>query len=58
MRRPESSDVRHQSDYRMLASFDVNEIDEELIEASRAAIVHAEASQTANIELPVWVAPY
>ena len=45
-------------DYRLLASFDVNEIDEELIEMSRAAIVHAEASQTANIELPVWIAPY
>jgi Carboxypeptidase regulatory-like domain len=45
-------------DYRMLASFDVNEVDEELMEASRAAIVHADASQTANIELPVWTAPY
>jgi hypothetical protein len=45
-------------DYRMLASFDVNEVDEELMETSRAAIVHADASQTANIELPVWIAPY
>ncbi len=45
-------------DYRMLASFDVNEIDEEIMETSRAPIVHAEASQTANIELPVWIAPY
>jgi hypothetical protein len=45
-------------DYRMLASFDVNEIDEELVEMSRAAIVHADASQTTNIELPVWIAPY
>jgi carboxypeptidase family protein len=45
-------------DYRMLASFDVNEIDEELVEMSRAAIVHADASQTVNIELPVWIAPY
>jgi hypothetical protein len=45
-------------DYRMLASFDVNEIDEELIEASHAVIVHAEASQTANVELTVWIAPY
>jgi protocatechuate 3,4-dioxygenase beta subunit len=44
-------------DYRLLASFDVNEIDEDLLETSRAAIVHAEASQTANIELPVWIAP-
>jgi protocatechuate 3,4-dioxygenase beta subunit len=45
-------------DYRMVASFDVNEIDEELVELSRAAIVHADASQTTNIELPVWIAPY
>jgi len=44
-------------DYRLLASFDVNEIDEELIELSRAVVVHADASQTANIELPVWIAP-
>jgi hypothetical protein len=45
-------------DYRMLASFDLNEIDEELMETSRSPMVHAEASQTANIELPVWIAPY
>jgi hypothetical protein len=44
-------------DYRILASFDVNEIDEELIELSRAVVVHADALQTANIELPVWIAP-
>jgi len=45
-------------DYRLLASFDVNEIDEELIEASHAAAVHAEASQTAAIDLPLWIAPW
>jgi hypothetical protein len=44
-------------DYRVLASFDVNEIDEELVELSRAVVVHADASQTANIDLPVWIAP-
>jgi hypothetical protein len=44
-------------DYRLLASFDVNEIDEELIELSRAPVTHVEASQTATIELPVWIAP-
>ncbi|HEY6392645.1 MAG TPA: hypothetical protein VIX89_15290, partial [Bryobacteraceae bacterium] len=44
-------------DYRILASFDINEIDEELIEQSRAASVHADPTQTANIELPVWIAP-
>jgi hypothetical protein len=32
-------------------------IGEELIEMSRAAIVRAEASQTANVELPGWIAP-
>jgi len=45
-------------DYRALASFDVNEIDEELMEASQAAVIHAQASQTANIDLPVWIAPW
>ena len=44
-------------DYRALASFDVNEIDEELIEMSRAKVVRVEAAQTATIELPVWIAP-
>ncbi len=44
-------------DYRLLASFDVNEIDEELIELSRAVVVHAGASQTASIDLPLWIAP-
>jgi hypothetical protein len=44
-------------DYRLLASFDVNEIDEELIELSRAPATHVEASQTTTIELPVWIAP-
>ncbi len=44
-------------DYRVLASFDVNEIDEEQMEGSRATVVHAEASQTSNIELAVSVAP-
>ena len=41
----------------MLASFDVNEIDDELIELSRAVVVHADTAQTANIELAVWIAP-
>ena len=45
-------------DYRILASFDVNEIDEELMETSHAVVVHAGASQTATIELPVWMAPW
>jgi hypothetical protein len=45
-------------DYRALASFDVNEIDEELMEASQSAVIHAEASQTANIDLTVWIAPW
>ena len=44
-------------DYRMLASFDVNEIDEDLIEMSRAGVVRAGASQTATVDLPLWVAP-
>jgi len=44
-------------DYRILASFDVDEIDEELMDVSRATVLHAEASQTANFDLPLWIAP-
>jgi hypothetical protein len=45
-------------DYRVLSSFDVNEIDQDLIELSQAAVVHANASQTATVDLTVWVAPW
>lgn len=44
-------------DYRILASFDVNEIDEDLAELTRAPSVRAEASQTATVELALWIAP-
>ena len=44
-------------DYRVLASFDILEIDEDLIEQSHAPTVHAEARQTASIDLPIWTAP-
>ena len=45
-------------DYRALASFDVNEIDQDLMELSQAAVVHANASLTAKVDLTVWVAPW
>jgi hypothetical protein len=45
-------------DYRALASFDVNEIDQDLMELSQAAVVHANALHTATVELTVWVAPW
>jgi hypothetical protein len=44
-------------DYRILASFDVNEIDQDLMELSRAPIVHAEAAETTSVDVPVWNAP-
>jgi hypothetical protein len=44
-------------DYRMLGSFDVNEIDEDLIEQSNASTVHVDVSQIATIELSLWTAP-
>ena len=44
-------------DYRVLASFDVNEVDEDWIELSRAAAVHVDASQAATVQLALWVAP-
>jgi protocatechuate 3,4-dioxygenase beta subunit len=45
-------------DYRVLSSFDVNDVDQDLIELSQAAVVHADASRTAAIDLKVWVAPW
>lgn len=44
-------------DYRILASFDVYEVDQELLDQSQAPVVHVDASQTANIDLILWVAP-
>jgi protocatechuate 3,4-dioxygenase beta subunit len=44
-------------DYRILASFDVYEIDEEVLGMSQAQTVRVDASQTAHIDLTVWVAP-
>ncbi len=45
-------------DYRLLASFDVNEVDEEVLELARAVIVRADASQTATVDLTVWIATF
>ena len=45
-------------DYRVLASFDVNAIDEEIMQLSQAPILRAEPSQTATIDLAVWIAPW
>lgn len=44
-------------DYRILCSFDVDELDEDLLELSKAVVVHVEAGQTAAVDLPVWIAP-
>jgi len=44
-------------DYRILSTFDANEGDLELMELAGARLVHADALQTATIELPVWSAP-
>jgi hypothetical protein len=44
-------------DYRILASFDVSEIDEEIAEASRAPVIHAEPSRNVTLEVPIWIAP-
>jgi hypothetical protein len=45
-------------EYRVLASFDVSEMDEELAELSRSPVIHAKAGETAPIELSLWVAPW
>ena len=45
-------------DYRLLATFDVKEVDAELIDLSQAAVVSVGASQNTDVEVPVWVAPW
>ncbi|MCW5978897.1 MAG: hypothetical protein KIT09_12505 [Bryobacteraceae bacterium] len=45
-------------DYRAVASFDIHEVDEELIELSRAPVIAVEASRTTAIDLSLWIAPY
>ena len=44
-------------DYRMMATFDLSEVDEESMEVARAVTVHVEPSQTATVALTPWVAP-
>ena len=44
-------------DYRMLATFDVSEMDEETLEEARAVVVHAEQSQSPTVDLKLWIAP-
>jgi protocatechuate 3,4-dioxygenase beta subunit len=44
-------------DYRVVASYDITEIDEELLELSRARVIRVEASQKTAVELDLWMAP-
>ncbi len=44
-------------DYRLLATFDVTEIDEATLEEGQAITVRAEASQKTTADLSLWVAP-
>ena len=44
-------------EYRILATFDLSEVDEQALDEARAAPVRVSASQTANVDLTVWVAP-
>lgn len=44
-------------DYRLLASFDVSEIDEEALVLTNAPAIHADVSQTAAADLVLWMAP-
>ncbi len=44
-------------DYRVVGSFDLNEIDEEIVEECRAASVRVEASKDAAVDSRLWSAP-
>ena len=45
-------------DYRLVASFDLTEVDEESITAAQAVLADLDKSQTANADLGPWLAPY
>jgi hypothetical protein len=44
-------------EYRLLATFDISEPDEQLLDEARAPTVRVETSQRAVLELPLWIAP-
>jgi protocatechuate 3,4-dioxygenase beta subunit len=44
-------------DYRLLATFDATEVDEELLDAARAVNVHTEQSNLKSADLTLWIAP-
>lgn len=44
-------------DYRLLASFDLREANAEIMDQANAPKTRAEASESASVELPLWLAP-
>jgi len=44
-------------DYRVMASFDLSEVDEEILDAARAPITRLDAGQRMTADLPLWIAP-
>ena len=44
-------------DYRLLATFDLSEVDEETLDGARAVAVHVDPSQAATADLSPWIAP-
>jgi hypothetical protein len=44
-------------DYRMMATFDVTEVDEEKLGEAHAITVHVDPAGSATVELPLWIAP-
>jgi hypothetical protein len=45
-------------DYRIVASYDLTEVDEESVELAKAVTVRVEKSQTATADLAPWLSPY
>jgi protocatechuate 3,4-dioxygenase beta subunit len=42
-------------DYRLLATFDLSEVDEIALDEARAAVIHVDGSQKAAAELTLWI---
>ena len=44
-------------DYRLLSTFDISEVDEEVLDEAQAVTVKVEVSQKSSLDLAVWAAP-
>jgi hypothetical protein len=44
-------------DYRVLATFDISEVDEEILDAAHVSVTRLDLGQKLTADLPLWIAP-